>query len=254
MKSLERRKLPRFHISPCQFHCQLEQELEKKAQSSKNFSVQDLSLGGLSIHLIDRSDLVHFQVGAQLSGVLKVEGKKLDSTFVVRYFRGLTIGAEWVNPSNELMEHLRSILSPMKMGQSLKSFEVPELAVDGAVLTENPKNLQMKWYHAPVGVDLLLYTQTDTQKNSHLERWILFFHQSFLQWEKNGQVRSGQSLAEDDQSAVHGVVRLETRLLDFDESPDRRLLETARDFIKNVEAVAEPFKKLMTHHIEGQIL
>ncbi len=224
--TIEKRKLPRFHITPCQFH------------SDKNYSVQDISMGGLSIRLVDRSDLPQFSVGAEHHGILKIEGLKIQASFRVIYIRGITIGAEWVKPSAELLKTLEVILNPKHLGQSIKSYPVPD-------------SPNMRWFHTPVGVDLLLYV--NEEEKPALYRWILYFHQTFLQWEKDAGLKSGQTLAEDDEGYAHGIVRLETRLLEHDATVDRRLLETAREFIEHAVSVDPSFRTLMKHQIEGNL-
>ena len=118
----EKRKLPRFHITPCQFHS----ASSDLAIKDKNYSVQDISLGGLSLRLVDRADLPYFLVGTEHKGLIKVEGIKTECTFTVKYLRGVVIGAEWVNPSEVLSQHLTQILSPKRLGESLKTYSVPD--------------------------------------------------------------------------------------------------------------------------------
>lgn len=224
--TIEKRKLPRFHITPCQFH------------SNKNYSVQDISLGGLSLRLVDRNDLPQFAVGTEHTGILKVEGLKLECTFKVCYLRGISIGCEFVKASKELSSNLERILSPEQLGKSLKNYPLPD-------------SPGLKWFHTPVGVDLLLYLSEE--ETPVLKSWILYFHQSFLKWEKDAGLSSGESVAEDDEGYAHGIVRLETRLLDHDERVDYKLLETARDFINHAEVVDQSLRSLMKHQIEGNL-
>ena len=64
---------------------------------------------------------------------------------------------------------------------------------------------------------------------------------------------NGPNVAEDAEGYAHGIVRLETRLLEYDQKVDHRLLETARDFIGFANVVDEPVRKMMKHQIEGAI-
>src|ERR1035437_9475399 len=151
----EKRKLPRFHITPCQFH---DNELKK------NFSVQDVSLGGLALRLVDRADLPLFAVATQHQGILKIEGLKLPANFQVKYIRGSLIGGEWVNLDDSLKNHLDQISHPKYLGLNLKAYDLPDIA-------------DTIWYHNPIGVDLLLYLS-----DSKVSRWTLYIHHSFVSW------------------------------------------------------------------------
>jgi hypothetical protein len=206
----ERRRLPRFHITPCQFHDSVLQQ---------NFSVQDISLGGLSLRLLNPEDVADFAVGTVHEGRVKLEGKRLSCCFQVRYIRGTLIGGEWQNLSPELNEHLVALSSPVRLGQGLKRFEMPDTS-------------GTTWYHNPVGVDLLLYSQDHAPSQSGLLRWTVYLHHNFVQWESDSGVRTGKALAEADEGYAHGIVRLETRLIQYDQQPDRKLIEAVRDLIQ----------------------
>ncbi len=224
----EKRRLPRFHITPCQFH---------DSKMNKNFSVQDISLGGLSLRLVDRNDLPDFAVGTDHDGVVKLEGVKIECKFKVRFIRGTLIGVEWVNATRELIEHLDHLSSADVLGKSIKKFELSEMP-------------DTTWYYNPVGIDLLLY-QPKSESHAGIQRWILYFHQSFVHWEHDEGLRTGRALAEDDEGHAHGIVRLETRLMDYDETPDRKMLETAREFFQNAVLLGEDLQSLLLNHLKG---
>lgn len=228
--SHEKRKLPRFHITPCQYH-----ELE----NGKNFSVQDISLGGLSIRLVDREDLPLFAVGSEHVGIVKLEGRKLPARFKVKYLRGTLIGAEWFNPDASLVSHLTDISHPEKLGEHLRKYDLPEW-------------ISSQWFHNPVGVDLLFYPPTAASASSiGIGRWTLYIHHSFVQWEMDSGVKTGQALSEDEEGFSHGIVKLETRLIEYDEMPDLRLIETARALVAHAPLEDEPLKKLVLNHLNG---
>lgn len=222
----EKRKLPRFHITPCQFH---DQDLKK------NFSVQDVSLGGISIRLVDRSDLPLFAVGTEHQGILKVEGFKLPCQFQVRYIRGSLIGVEWINLNESLKSHLQEITHPKHLGMLLKAYDLPD----------SPDTI---WYHNPVGADLLLYLS-----DSKISRWTLYIHHSFITWEQETSVRTGRALAEDEEGYAHGIVRVETRMIDYDAHPDHRLMETALELIKDAAIKEESTRQLILNHLQGSL-
>jgi hypothetical protein len=222
----EKRKLPRFHITPSQFH---------DNGLKKNFSVQDVSMGGLSIRLVDKEDLPLFAVASEHQGIMKIEGLKLPCHFQVRYIRGSLIGGEWVNLNDALKSHLEQISHPKYLGQNLKAFELPD-------------NKDTLWYHNPIGVDLLLYL-TD----SKISRWMLYIHQSFLSWEQDEAVCTGRALAEDEDGYAHGVVRIETRLIDYDPQVDHRLVESAVELIQSASIKEESTRQLILNHLKGSL-
>ena len=227
----EKRKLPRFHITPCQFH---------DAKLNKSFSVQDISMGGLAIRLVDRSDLPEFSVGTEHGGTVKVEGVRNDCQFRVRYIRGTLIGAEWSSPSPALLSHLDQISHPEVLGEHLKLYDLPDLA-------------NTIWYHNPVGVDLLYYKSNgDDATSQGVNRWTLYIHHTFVQWDFENGISTGKSVAEDEEGYAHGIVRLETRLIDYDQTPDRKLIETAIALIDHAAIAAHADLKAMTlNHLKG---
>ncbi len=223
--SHEKRKLPRFHITPCQF-------LDTKL--GKTFSVQDISKGGLAVRLVDRIDLALFAVSSLHAGWIKVEGQKLDCKFRVKYIRGSLIGGEWEEPSSELLNHLEQISHPEKLGASLKRYD-------------HPDSTSTSWYHSPLGADLLFYEQ------GGLSRWMLFLHQGFIQWEKDSGVTTGRSMAEDEEGYAHGIVRLETRLIEYDPQVDKNFVEFARSLIEHARLERGDLKELIYSHLNGVI-
>ena len=230
--SHEKRKLPRFHISPCQFHSDTR---------SRNYPVQDISLGGLAIRLSEKDDLAHFTVASQQPGTVKVEGRKLTCRFEVKYIRGTLVGGEWVEPSPELLSHLEAISHPVKLGESLRKYELPDFA-------------GTDWYHNPVGVDLLLYFSEAGESPRTLNRWTLYVHHSFVQWESEDGIRTGQAVAEDDGGYAHGIVRLETRLIDYHPVLDRTLIDTARELVKTAPIADGSHRERILSHLEKGVL
>jgi hypothetical protein len=224
----EKRRLPRFHITPCQFH---------DDARSKNFSVQDISKGGLAIRLVDRLDLEHFAVSSIHTGMVKVEGKKLAGQFQVKFIRGTLIGAEWVNPSSELLNHLESISHPEHLGLQLRKFDLPDFS-------------GTEWFHNPVGVDFLVYSENG---NEALARWTLYIHHSFVQWEADTGVQTGQALAEDEEGYAHGIVRLETRLIEYDQRPDLTLVNAAKELLNHAPIDRMEIKDKVLSHLNGVV-
>lgn len=222
----EKRKLPRFHITPCQFH---DNDLKK------NFSVQDVSMGGLAIRLVERDDLPAFSVSSEHQGILKLEGLKLPCKFQVRFIRGSLIGGEWVNIEDTLKKHLEQVSHPKYLGLNLKAYDLPD----------SPDTI---WYHNPIGVDLLLYLS-----DSKISRWTLYIHRSFVSREEDGAVRTGSALAEDSDGYAHGIVQVETRLIEYDPQVDKRLVEAAIELIKSASIKEENTRQLILNHLQGAL-
>ncbi len=226
----EKRKLPRFHITPCQFHA---------AETGQNFSVQDISQGGLAIRLLNRTDIPAFAVGSKHKGVIKVEGLKLECQFQVKYLRGTLVGGEWITPTDALTQHLISISHPEKWGSHLKKYDLPE---------ENGT----EWFHNPVGIDLLFYPPVGGgASSSAVGRFTLYIHHSFIFWDLEEGLRTGRAVEEDDEGYAHGIVRLETRLIEYDAHPDHTLIETAKELIKFASAVPENLRNLVLTQLKG---
>jgi hypothetical protein len=226
----EKRKLPRFHITPCQFH---------EAPSGKNFSVQDVSQGGLALRLVERSDLPSFAVGSEHHGIIKIEGLKTECHFQVKYIRGTLIGGEWRTPSGILEQHLEEISHAEKIGAGLRLYDLPE--VTGTV-----------WYHHPVGIDLLFYPPGgDSASSSVVGRWTAYIHQSYVQWELEAGIHTGKTMAEDEEGYAHGIVRLETRLLEEDEKIDVQLVRWVEKMVENCELLKPELKNLVLSHLKG---
>lgn len=196
-------------------------------------------MGGLAIRLFDRGDLAEFTVGSEHRGLVKVEGLRTDAVFKVRYIRGTLIGAEWVTPSKTLLDHLDQISHPEILGSHLKPYDLPDLS--SAV-----------WYHNPVGVDLLFYKALGEGATAQgIGRWTLYIHHTFVQWDLDGGVSTGQSVAEDEEGYAHGIVRLETRLIDYDQHPDRKLIETAIALIEHTPVMQADLKAMALNHLKG---
>jgi len=236
----EKRKLPRFHITPCQF---LDGEL------GKTFAVQDISMGGLALRLVDREDLPFFAVASIHSGVVKVEGQKLSAQIRIKHIRGTLIGAEWVEPSQPLVEHLDSISHPEKLGVNLRKYDFSDLSAT-------------QWFHNPVGVDLLFYQGDVSGEASGLGsvdesarpgRWMLYIHQNFVQWENGGGVQTGKAVAEAEEGHAHGIVRIETRLIEYDSRIDLSLIKAAKELVEHAPIESVDLKHWVLSHLNGAV-
>jgi hypothetical protein len=226
----EKRKLPRFHITPCQFH---------EVHSRKNFSIQDVSLGGLALRLVDRSDLSEFSVASEHHGIIKIEGVKTPCSFQVRYIRGTLIGGEFVNLSKELHAHLEKLSHPEALGPGIRQYDLPDTEAT-------------EWFHHPVGIDLLFYAPSGESASSvHVGRWIAYVHQNFVSWEMDLGVRTGKTMAEDEEGYAHGIVRLETRMLEYDEKVDRTMIRFVERLTELTAVLSTELKNLVISHLKG---
>jgi hypothetical protein len=166
-------------------------------------------------------------VGRVRQGTVKVEGLKAECQIQVRFVKGSLVGAEWVNPSRELIEHIDQISGSDRLGEHLRAYPLEEVA-------------GTSWYHNPIGVDLLIY-RPDAE--GEFKRWTLFIHQSFVQWDRDDELQTGHAVAEDEEGYAHGLVRLETRMIDYDPAPNMRLVESAKEILKAALAhqrIADP--------------
>ena len=88
------------------------------------------------------------------------------------------------------------------------------------------------------------------EKSSAMHRWTLYLHQSFVLWEEGAGVQTGRALAEDDEGYAHGIVRIETRLIEYNEKADHRLIESAIGVIESAPIPSEIQKNIL-HHLKG---
>ena len=196
-------------------------------------------MGGLALRLVDRTDLPEFAVGTEHRGMVKVEGLRTEAIFKVRSIRGTLIGAEWVTPTKTLLDHLDRISHPEMLGSHLKLYDLPDLA--NAI-----------WYHNPVGVDWLFYQATGEGATAQgIGRWTLYIHHTFVQWDLESGISTGKTMAEDEEGYAHGIVRLETRLIDYDPVPDRKLLETAIALMEHAPITHPELKTMALNHLKG---
>ncbi len=190
-------------------------------------------MGGLAIRLLSHEDLIHFTIASEHQGLLKIEGLKLPCKFQVRYLRGTVVGCEWVDLHPDLKEQLEKVSMPKFLGSNLKAFD----------LQDAPDTI---WYHNPIGVDLLFYLN-----DGKINRWMIYLHQSFVTWDHSESVRTGRAMAEDEEGYAHGIVRLETRLLEYDENCDQKMIETSVELVKSAPFKEESIRQMLLGHLQG---
>ncbi len=227
--SKDRRRVPRFIIPPGQFWVQ---------SLNLIMATADVSMGGVALRAIDRKAIESFSVGQSIPGELRALGKKFKSALKIVYIRGLTLGCAWESTSPELSDFLKEHFSPAALGGALKTFEVPETA---------QMQSKMQWWHAPLGADLMFYTH---EEETAPYLWALFIHGSVVQWEAAEGLRTGRTVAEDEEQGSSLVVRLETRMVEFDAEIDQSLLDATREFVKAASALKPDLVALMNATIK----
>ena len=65
-------------------------------------------------------------------------------------------------------------------------------------------------------------------------------------------VKTGQALSEDEEGYAHGIVRLETRLIEYDDHPDLRMIEAARELVSHAP-IDDALKSLVLNHLNGVV-
>jgi hypothetical protein len=218
----ERRRLPRLNLSAEQF---------RLAQNGKIFSVNDLSVGGMALRILDRQDFLLFPVATLLQGTLNLGGEKHEVQARVRHLGAESVGCELEALTPEARQALEAFLDPKRLGMELKPLPSSE---SGAL-----------WYHGPSGTDLLLRRGADGQ----YQRMTLYVLGSFIQWTQDGGISTGRARSSDEQSENRGVLRFETLWLDADAQPDAGKLAVAKTLILSSN-LAEDFKKWCIRKLE----
>jgi hypothetical protein len=80
---------------------------------------------------------------------------------------------------------------------------------------------------------------------------MIYVHDNFVQWELDTGIRTGKTMAEDEEGYAHGIVRLETRLIEHDERFNTSLLRWVERLVECSEAIASPLKNLVLSQLKG---
>jgi hypothetical protein len=200
----ERRRLPRLNFSGEQFRLN---------QNGKIFAVVDLSRQGMALRVIDPEDFRVFSVGAAVQGQLNIGREKFPVNARVRNLRPDSIGCEFEALSDVTEIALKKFLDPDSLGQELR----PIPSAGQSTL----------WYHGPSGTDLLLWRGTDGQ----YRRLTLYVQGSYIQWEADVGVTTGESSSAKERSEIQGIMRFETMILRADSSADSAKLSIAKTLL-----------------------
>jgi len=172
--NLERRRIPRLDLTTDQF---------KLAQNNKIYQVCNLSPMGMAIRVLENCELIHFTVGREISGVINVHGGKVEINARVKNVRGCNIGCEFHSLKDEVKSDLNNYLDPQRLANDLHL--VP--AGDTATL----------WYHGPSGTDILFWNKGNGEPHAFY-RFSVFVFGTFVQWEAEGGITTGRTLASDE--------------------------------------------------------
>lgn len=222
----ERRRLPRLNVSSEQF---------KLMPEGKVFSVGDLSVDGLSIHLLEREDFKHFPIAARVTGVLNLRGHKLPVTLIVRNSRDRHVGLSFdasLAGFAEVKAQLEKLLSPEILGAELKPMPG---AMPGVL-----------WYHGPSGTDLLIWRGWDGE----YQKFSLFVQGSAITWEREQGVSTGRLEATAEREELRGLVRLDSVVVHADATPLSDTLTIAKRIILSSN-LPEELKRWMERQLRA---
>ncbi|MGZ3700108.1 MAG: PilZ domain-containing protein [Bdellovibrionota bacterium] len=204
LRGAERRRLPRLSLTAEQF---------RLSSNGKIFSVQDLSVEGMAIRIIDSEDLRLFTVGAKFEGLLNLKGNKYTVRGHVRHVTRELVGCEFGELDEPVKSALQSFLDPAVLGQEIRPIPSAER--------------NSLWYHGPSGTDLILHRGNDGQYH----RMMLYVLGSFVQWEQEKGLSTGRTDIGPETGETLGIVRFDTLLLSPDPELDRGKLQIAKTLI-----------------------
>ncbi len=200
----EKRQLPRLCLSSEQF---------RLTQTGKLFSVANLSAGGMSVWLMDRSDLSFFVIGQMHSGVLNLNREKVAVQTIVQNFTSDRVGFKFENLSEDSAKKIAQFLDPSFLCAEWK-------------LLPSHKNDTL-WFHGRSGTDLLLQDLVDGQ----YQKLSLYILGSLIQWDHKKGYSTGRVCASSEQSDLRGILRMENLFLILDPQPDPGKLDIAKKVI-----------------------
>lgn len=219
---VERRRLARLNLAQEQFRDQ---------RLSKIFPVVDLSVSGMALRILERVDLQHFPVAAEVPGILNLRGNKYGVKARVRHIGADLVGLEFEGLPEATLTEISKFLDPVALGQELRPIPASE---QGAI-----------WYRGPSGTHLILWRNPDGQ----YRKLALFVLGYCIQWDDEDGLFTGKALHSDEEGEVRGIFRYETMLLEKDEVPDSEKLEIARQVIQN--SILQPeLRKWCIRHLQ----
>ena len=172
-KSLLHRRVPRFPLPKEKIKFFLE-------ESEKIFAVRDLSLGGLSISLLEHGESLLFVPNEMYKAELKINEKPILLELSVVRISAWAVGFAIENLAEADREHFVEFLDPIQIGRSLRSVDskvAPELVGEGI----------SRWYHGDIGTDIFFWNDA----RGGVERALFCLGDEFWEWTQNEAPRTG---------------------------------------------------------------
>lgn len=202
----ERRRLPRLSLTSEQF---------RLTANGKIFSVADLSEEGMALRVLEKNDFHLFPVGMAIEGTLKVSARKVSVKARVKHLGPDLIGCQFEQLDPSAIETLKALLDPSVLAKDLRL--TPAASHDMGTL----------WYHGTSGTDVIVRHG----KGGTIDGLSVFVFGTYVQWDIARGLETGVARSADQRDEVHGVVRLETMILDRDSANDPGKLKVAKTLI-----------------------
>lgn len=220
-KGQDKRRVPRIALTREQF---------KLTDTGKVFGVQDLSVGGLALKILNPQDMIYFTVGRFISGTLNLNGKKVPIRAQVRHIKTSMAGCEFIELHPDTEKIITQFLDPSELGKALRVS--PESSGDGAI-----------WFHGPTGTDLLIWRGIDGEFN----KFSLFLLGNYVQWEHEAGLMTGIFQSSGEQGSMGSVTLFE------DTQVDEMKLELAKKLILS-SGLTQDLKRWCTRKLDDVLL
>ncbi|MCM0606012.1 MAG: PilZ domain-containing protein [Xanthomonadaceae bacterium] len=221
IKGQDKRRVPRIALTREQF---------KLTDTGKIFAVQDLSLGGLALRILEPQDMIYFTVSRFISGTLNLNGRKVPIRAQVRHIKTSMAGCEFIDLDPDTEKIITQFLDPSELGRALRAS--PESSGDGAI-----------WFHGPTGTDLMIWRGIDGEFN----KFSLFLLGNYVQWELDAGLMTGIFQSSGDMGSMGSVTLFE------DKQVDEMKLELAKKLILSSQLTQE-LKRWCTRKLDDVLL
>lgn len=220
-KGQDKRRVPRIALTREQF---------KLTDTGKVFGVQDLSVGGMALRILEPMDMIYFTVGRFVNGTLNLNGKKVPIRAQVRHIKTQMTGCEFIDLDRDTVEMINQFLDPTELGKDLRAS--PESSGDGAI-----------WFHGPTGTDLMIWRGIDGEFN----KFSLYLLGNYVQWESGLGLMSGVFQSEAAVGSMGQITLFE------DSEVDHSKLELAKKLILS-SALTQELKRWCTRKLDDVLL
>lgn len=184
-------------------------------EGGRAFAIRDLSITGVSIGLLEHSEMLLFPEESVCQADLKL-GDNEAFTVEVEVMRrnAYTVGFRFRNIDQKSLDILEGFISPICIG---KSFRKVELSETSKAVAES----MSQWFHGSGSTDLYLWQD----ERGGVNKLLLCLGERFLQWgDELGIVTGRFERTEDDECKF-----------DYDADPDAGIVATARKVLENAE-------------------